>query len=71
VNPSSFGGGVTETLVLLYSVGVIQSMEEIAEPFEEIKDGVTSSLTNIQTTYVVVTAVVAFLFTACTCLVRL
>lgn len=68
-SPDDFSRGVDVSHVLLYSVGMIQTSEEMHAPFEEIADELQSQLDRIQTVYIVMTTVVAALFTVFVCIV--
>jgi len=69
VNPDDFSRGVEVSKVLVYSVGMIRKAEDIHAPFAEIVDEIQMHLNSIQKVYIIVTIIVAVLFTAFTCIV--
>lgn len=70
-SPDDFSSGVESRKVLLYSVGIVRNVEDIHAPFNAIADDIEIQLDSIRTIYVVVTAIVALVFTAFTCMVSL
>lgn len=69
VSPDDFARGVNSSQVLMYSVGMIRSVEDIHAPFSEIEAGIQMQLSSLHTAYVTVTAVAAVLFVVLTCIV--
>jgi len=71
ISPDDFSRGVNISKVLLYSVGIVRHSEDMRAPFQEIEGDIKSQLDNIKTIYIVLTAIVAVLFTAFACIVSM
>lgn len=69
LSPDDFSRGVEVSQVLLYSVAMIQTTEDMLAPFEETEDAMMSQLDSLQRVYIILTVVVAILFTVFTCIV--
>jgi len=68
-SPDDFARGANVSEVFLYAVGIIHEEAVMHAPFHEIEGDVESQLATTRTIYIILTAVVAFLFTAFTCIV--